>query len=114
MSGTVARYDEWIVLAQHVLGAWFPNLALPSVRRNVTAGSDLTKAVIFEQLKNDLGESTAQYLLKNNELDMCLHQVADALLTRRLAERGVGLALLQAYTDAQHEQPSSKQLSELS
>jgi hypothetical protein len=112
--GTVTRYNEWIALAENILAAAFPNLALPSVRRNVTAGGDLTEAVIFERLQNDLGESTAQYLLRNNELDMCLHQVADALLTRRLAERGVGLFLLQAYTDKQYEQPSSKQLSELS
>jgi hypothetical protein len=36
---------------------------------------------------------------------MCLHQVADALLTRRLAEHGVGIALLNAYAQARERLP---------
>ncbi len=111
--GTVARYNDWIALAQNVLAASFPNLTLPSAHRNVTAGGSLSEAVIFDQLKSELGDGTARYLLENNELDMCLHQVADALLTRRLAERGVELKLLRAYTDAQGDRPSSPQFSDL-
>ena len=94
--GTVARYDEWLGLAQRILSRTFPNISLSVTRQNTTTGADLSKAAILEQLIGDLGESTAEYLLQNNQLDMCLHQIADALLTRRLAEEGAGLALRQA------------------
>ncbi len=109
--GTVARYQEWLALAQDFLGGPFPNLSLPSGRRNVTSETGLTTAATFDQLRDELGDTIVDYLLKNNELDMCLHQVADALLTRRLAERGVALSLLQAYTNAQRGQSSERQLS---
>ncbi|MEO5753703.1 MAG: hypothetical protein ABIR38_03250 [Chthoniobacterales bacterium] len=108
--GTVARYDEWIALAERILASSFPGLSLPSVRRNATARTALPEVAILEQLVSELGEDTAQFLIKNNELDMCLHQVADALLTRRLAERGVRISLLQAYTDAQQAQVNWSQV----
>ncbi|MEP6974258.1 MAG: hypothetical protein ABI787_01160 [Spartobacteria bacterium] len=99
--GTVARYNEWITLAENILATAFPGTTLLSARRNTTAQASLPEVEIFEQLVTELGEETARYLVENNQLDMCLYQVADALLTRRLAERGVRLQLLQAYTAAQ-------------
>ncbi len=98
--GTVARFDAWLALAQKTLSSAFPKIALPAARRNVTSTTHRPESAILEDLVKELGESTAQYLLKQNELDMCLHQVADALLTRRLAERGVDLALLRVYSSA--------------
>jgi len=106
--GTVARFDAWLALAQKTLSSAFPEISLPVSHRNVTSEPRRGEAAILEDLVRDLGDTTAQYLLKNNELDMCLHQVADALLTRRLAERGVDLALLRAYSGALEEtQPNA-------
>lgn len=99
--GTVARFDEWLALVQKVLSSSFPNLALASARQNASLGREPSKGEILEQLISELGDATARYLIQKNELDMCLHQVADALLTRRLAEHGAGLTLLQAYTSTQ-------------
>lgn len=105
--GTVERYDEWLLLAQSILSEAFVDLSLSSSRQNVFAsGEKISKAEIFDHLVSDLGETNAQHLLDHNELDMCLYQVADALLTRRLAERGVGIALRQAYSDAQKRLPT--------
>ncbi len=111
--GTVARFDEWLALVQKVLSSSFPNLALASVRQNASLGIEPSEGEILGQLISELGDTTAQYLLDNNELDMCLHQVADALLTRRLAEHGVGLRLLKAYTNTPGARPSSHWLSKI-
>ena len=105
--GTVARYDQWLALAEKTLQASIPGIALPPVRQNATAEGRSTEPAILENLVKELGESTAQYLLQKNDLDMCLHQVADALLTRRLAERGVDLHLLNAYSAALPDLSSS-------
>jgi hypothetical protein len=51
-------------------------------------------------LVNELGQTLAEHLLEGNKLDMCLHQVADALLTRKLAENGGAVALIKAYAEA--------------
>ena len=104
--GTVARFDAWLALAQKTLASVFPGISLPVGHRNIMTERRRHETAIMEDLVKDLGETTAQHLLKNNELDMCLHQVADALLTRRLAERGVDLALLRAYAGLL-EEPSS-------
>lgn len=102
--GTVARYNEWIALAENILASAFSGLTLPSAHRNATNRAALPETAIFDQLVNELGEGTAHRLVENNQLDMCLYQVADALLTRRLAERRVSLKLLEAYTDARKSQ----------
>ncbi|CAN5381239.1 hypothetical protein BH20VER3_BH20VER3_15920 [soil metagenome] len=98
--GTVARYNEWIALAQKILSGAFPNFTLAPARRNATTGPDLSAAGVLEQLVQDLGERLTDHLLKNNELDFCLHQIADALLTRKLAEYDVRVTLAEAYANA--------------
>lgn len=102
--GTVERYDEWLALAQSILLKSFPGIALSSSRRNVTASGQVsTKATILDDLINDLGRPMAQRLLECNQLDMCLHQVADSLLTRRLGERGIKVMLQEAYASVQQD-----------
>jgi hypothetical protein len=99
--GTVERYSEWLALAQSILSKAFPNILLSATRQNVSGtGGETTEAAILDDLVNDLGRTLAEHLLEGNKLDMCLHQVADALLTRRLAEESVGIALINAYTEA--------------
>jgi hypothetical protein len=99
--GTVERYSEWLALAQSILSKAFPNILLSATRQNVSGtGRETTEAAILNDLVNDLGRTLAEHLLEGNKLDMCLHQVADALLTRRLAEESVGIALINAYTEA--------------
>jgi hypothetical protein len=95
----VARYDDWIALAQKTLSRPFPNLVLESTRRNVTAARS-TECSVLDQLIDDLGESTTNYLIEHNQLDMCLHQIADSILTRRMAEEGAELMLARAYGQA--------------
>lgn len=112
--GTVARYEEWLALAQRILSGPFVDVTLPFSRQNASSGDDPSKAAILEELIIELGETTAQHLLENNELDMCLHQIADALLTRRLAEHGVGLTLRQDYNNTQGDRLSSHQNSKIS
>lgn len=96
--GTVERYDEWLALAQSVLSEQFGFMSLTSVRENQSTSGELqSEAEIKERLVQDLGSNLAGELLVQNELDMCLHQIADALLTRRLAERSVLIRLRDAY-----------------
>jgi hypothetical protein len=100
--GTVERYDEWLALTQVVLSRSFPDLLLVVTRQNVTdirAGTQ-TEETILDRLVCDLGPALADHLLRANELDMSLYQIADALLTRRLAEHDVHVTLRSAYADA--------------
>jgi hypothetical protein len=108
--GTVVRFDEWLALAQNTLSTALPAFTLPAVRLNATSEGRPSESEIFEKLVEEVGEETAKHLLENNKLDMCLHQVADALLTRRLAERGVKVTLLQAYKSELEGRPATLQV----
>lgn len=99
--GTVERYEEWLSLAQSTLGEAFPGIALTASRHNVTSSSPADRHTVLDGLAADLGASIVDRLLENNELDMRLHQVADAILARKLAETGSGISLRTAYQDAQ-------------
>jgi hypothetical protein len=98
---TVERYAQWLALAQSIFSHAFANVSLSVAGCNVT--SDLTSngdAHILDNLIKELGGDLAERLLKCNHLDMRLHQVADALLTRRLAEYGVQVQQMEAYARA--------------
>ena len=101
IAGTVARYEEWMALAQWHLQQYFPDLSLVSVHHNRsnTSGSE-SEAHVFERLTADLGAGLTSELLSRNELDMTLHQIADSLLTRRLAEREIAVKLRENYRKA--------------
>ena len=104
--GTVERYGEWLTLAQLILCKAFPNILLSATRQNVTgARRETTEAAILDDLVNNLGQALAEHLLESNKLDMCLHQAADALLARKLAENGVAVALIKAYAEARERLP---------
>jgi hypothetical protein len=96
--GTVDRYAEWLALAQAILVKQYHKLDLRVTRENATASDiNLSPAAIHAHLSRELGMGLADRLIECNELDMRLHHVADALLTRRLAEQGVSVPLLNAY-----------------
>lgn len=96
--GTVERYEEWLSLAESVLADSFNAIILPPVRHNQTRNiAAQSEAEILDHLAGELGITLAHRLLEENELDMRLHQVADSLLTRRLAERSVLIRLRDAY-----------------
>lgn len=98
--GTVERYIDWLGLAQSILSEFFPQLKLVVTRRNATSTStNVSHAEILDHLLKDLGFALAERLLECNQLDMCLYQVAEALLIRRLAEHRVDIPLLKAYAD---------------
>lgn len=104
--GTVERYSEWLTLARSILSKAFPGILLSATRQNVTStGRETTEAAILDDLVNDLDQTLAEHLLEGNKLDMCLHQVAEALLTRKLAENGAGVALINAYAEARERLP---------
>ncbi len=107
--GTVARYNEWLALTQVVLPRKFPGISLMVTRRNVTDINNeaVTEKSILDALIRDLGQPLADHLVHANELDMSLHQIADALLTRRLAEYGVDVSLRNAYADARKQLSTS-------
>lgn len=105
--GTVARYDEWLALAQKILAVPFPDVRLQSKRLNVTADQQASESAILDQLIVDLGEYTSQFLIEHNQLDMFLYQIADSILTRKLAEQGVELTLARAYAQAQEHRKSA-------
>jgi hypothetical protein len=99
--GTVERYAQWLALAQTVLSQSFPGIQLVVARRNVT-GEDRPNGHthVLDHLVKELGSDLAERLLECNYLDMRLHQVADALLTRRLAEHGIEIKQRDAYAKA--------------
>ncbi len=100
--GTVERYDEWLDLAQSVLSRKFGEVELPAIRLNAKEGAhrSQSQAEIYRDLVADLGPDLARKLLDRNEGDMRLHQVADALLSRRLAEEGAQVSLRRVYVEA--------------
>lgn len=99
--GTVQRYGEWLALAQAVLEKHIETQPLAAIHRNRSFTTEETEADIHARFVRDLGSLLTEELLRRNELDMCLHQVADALLTRRLAERSVAITLRDRYAGAQ-------------
>jgi hypothetical protein len=99
--GTVARYEEWVTLAQWYLQQYFPDLSLVSVHHNRSRPAAVeSETHIFQRLTDDLGAELTRELLSRNELDMTLHQIADSLLTRRLAEREIAVKLRENYLKA--------------
>ncbi len=97
--GTVKRYAEWLALAEVLLGENAEGLTLERVHHNRSdSKSSESESEIHSRLVRDLGSALTAELLRRNELDMCLYQVADALLTRRLAERSVSIELRNAYS----------------
>ena len=99
--GTVERYAQWLALAQTVLSHSFPDLSLTVARHNVTRELESNgHAHILDHLIKELGRELAERLLQCNHLDMRLHQVADAMLTRGLAEHGLEVQQRDAYARA--------------
>jgi len=106
--GTVERYEEWLGLAQFLLVEAFPGIMLRASRQNVTNTaliSPAEKQTVIEGLTDDLGPALVDRLMEGNELDMRLHQVADAILTRKLAETGNEIRLRTAYREASSNLP---------
>ena len=97
--GTVERYGEWLSLAESILSASFGQIKLACGHHNQnTESHDLhSESEILKRLVGEIGSDLAHRLLELNELDMRLHQVADSLLTRRLAERSVWIRLRETY-----------------
>ncbi|MEO8950694.1 MAG: hypothetical protein ABI362_01625 [Chthoniobacterales bacterium] len=103
--GTVERYDEWLGLAESVLSRKFGKLKLQPVRLNSKdAVQPESQEEIYHDLIVELGLDLAQELLERNQFDMRLHQVSDAILSRRLAEEGAEVRLRRAYVEA-HRSP---------
>lgn len=98
--GTVRRYEEWLALAEAVLKQYFDGVSFLPVHHNRFSNAGESEPEILARLLRDLGLPLTRELLKQNELDMTLHQVADALLTRRLAERSVAVTLRDLYAGA--------------
>jgi hypothetical protein len=99
--GTVERFEEFLALAEAILTRHFPAISLRALRENASNCSrEYSQVAILNDLVSDLGEALASELLHCNELDMSLHQVADALLTRKLAEHRVRVSLQQLYQEA--------------
>lgn len=85
--GTVERYEEWLALAQHTLVSLFPGISLVSARVNASGGTGLAdKSALLEALAEELGEELLDYLIEANQLDLRLHEAADAILTRNGGE----------------------------
>jgi len=99
--GTVTRYPEWLAVAQSYLQQYFPKLFLSLVHHNrSTEERTVSESEILARLTQALGPAITRDLLARNELDMTLHQVADSLLTRRLAEREIAIKLQESYSQA--------------
>lgn len=76
--------------------------AKPGRNRSLSAGPQ-SEAEIMARLVRDLGAKLTGELLRRNELDMRLHQIADALLTRCFAERSIAIRLRDAYGKVEEE-----------
>ena len=102
--GTVQRYGEWLALAQDTLNKAYGAIALKAVHHNQSRDRPIaSESDTLDRLQSDLGPQLTSELLERNELDMCLHQVADALLTRRLAECAAIITLREAYAEADNK-----------
>ena len=99
--GTVESYQAWLSLVKAVVQTSFPDLNLMVARKNVSekkVSSD--KLNIMSRLVEDLGHDLVAQLLASNQLDMRLHQVAEAILHRKLAEWNIDSTLQTTYEQA--------------
>jgi hypothetical protein len=94
-------------LAQAVLDEYFDGVSLVPARHNRFSNTGESEPEILVRLLRGLGSPLTEELLKRNELDMSLHQVAAALLTRRLAEHSVAITPRDAYAGVKGNPASS-------
>ena len=84
----VERYDESMLLLEHYLEQYFPDIDLSYVRQNETPGREASLkqrvAVVFDELGPEL---TVEFREKNH-WDMKLYEDAQAILNERLGSLG--------------------------
>ncbi len=86
--GTVENYAHWLALVNHLMAPEFPGVELAVARRNVTREKPAANpAQLRSELIGELGSELVERLVESNQLDMRLHQFADALLDRKLAQQ---------------------------
>lgn len=82
--GTVERYDESMVLFEHVLSNDFSGIDLSYISQNVTPDREQSIDIRIEAVLDELGSELADEFCASNAWDIQLHEDANAILTERL------------------------------
>ncbi len=84
LMGIVERYDESMVLFEHTLQPFFPDISLAYVKQNVRKGRKGTLEERVQHIYDGLGPEITTVLRENNQGDRKLYEEADALLSKRI------------------------------
>jgi len=82
--GIVERFDESMILAEHILGAYFPGIDLSYTKKNVRPGRPESLSRRLEEGRRALGEDGFREIMKANQMDFELYAFACEELDRRL------------------------------
>jgi hypothetical protein len=82
--GSVDRFDDSMIVAEHFLQPVFPKLELSYVVQNTRSGRPDTLAERLEKMREECGDEFFAELGRLNELDLQLVESAEAELNRRL------------------------------
>jgi len=84
----VERYDESMLLLEHNLEQYFPDIDLSYIRQNVTSGLNANLEQRVAAVFNDLGPELTVVFREKNHWDMKLYEDAQAILNERLGSLG--------------------------
>lgn len=85
IAGTVERFDESAVAAEHVLAGPFPDIEFSYVAQNVSRGQPRSLDAQLDVIRTAYGIDLYDHLVELNRLDLALFDVATEEVARRLA-----------------------------
>lgn len=85
MIGLVERFDESMVLFEECLRQIYPQIDLSYVAQNVGQKASEKKETRLERLESEIGGETYDLLLKNNQQDLLLFEIAQEEVDSRIS-----------------------------
>lgn len=84
LMGRVERYDESMVVFEHTLRPYFPEINLAYVKQNVSQNRKGTLEERVQHVYDRLGSELSALLIEQNKWDQTLITEADAVLSERI------------------------------
>ncbi len=84
LMGLVDRYEESMVLFEHVLQPVYPDINLAYVKQNVAEGRRGTLEERVQHVCDRLGSEVSAILIEENKWDLALYEEAKTLMSKRV------------------------------